>query len=256
MNDAQNHCRNSIDAHFSGSIRPTEERRMRAHLPSCESCHRYYAQKLVVSKLDPTAIRAKERLARGLGLRLGTRRDKSGKWLSPLLAAAGLVLTIGAVSTLLSPTQLRFTARGSRDTLAARLLCYRIRPGAAPELVGSTIQAGDELAFAYQNYSDRDKLLVFGVDSEKRVFWFHPEWSSATERPQAIPVEQSSRPKELSEGITHAFKPGRLRIFGVFLREAMTVVEVERRIAGLSVDALELPLQDTVQTVQVVEVLP
>jgi hypothetical protein len=256
MNDVQNHCRDSIDAHFSGSIRPTEEHRMRAHLPSCESCHRYYAQKLVVAKLDPAAIRAKERLARGLGLELGTRRVTAGKWLAPLLAAAGLVLTVGAVHTLASPTRLAFTARGNNNTPAARLLCYRIRPGAAPELVGGTLQAGDELAFAYQNHSDRNRLLVFGVDSEKHVFWFHPEWSSATERPQAIAVERSVQPKELAERITHAFKPGRLRIFGVFLREAMTVVELEHKIAGLSVDALELPLPNTIQTVQVVEVLP
>jgi MFS transporter, DHA1 family, tetracycline resistance protein len=65
-----------VERHFAGTISQVEERSMRPHLPACESCRTYYERHLVLSRLDPDALAAEERLGRGLGIRC--QFDESG----------------------------------------------------------------------------------------------------------------------------------------------------------------------------------
>jgi MFS family permease len=66
--------RELVERHFAGTILPVEERSLRPHLPGCDPCRDYYERHLVLARLDPEALSAQERLARGLGLR--ARREE------------------------------------------------------------------------------------------------------------------------------------------------------------------------------------
>jgi hypothetical protein len=93
------------------------------------------------------------------------------------------------------------------------------------------LSAGDELAFAYANPEEYERLLVFVVDELQHVYWYHPAWSDATTNPTAIPIEATKRVVELREAVGHAFAGHKLTLYGVFGHEALTVKTVEERIA-------------------------
>ncbi|MFP2959625.1 hypothetical protein ACLEPN_17730 [Myxococcus sp. 1LA] len=61
-----------VDRHFSGRIAPPDERRMREHLPDCAHCRERYERQLLLARLDPSALDARTRLARGLGIETQT----------------------------------------------------------------------------------------------------------------------------------------------------------------------------------------
>ena len=58
-----------VDRHFEGRILPAEERGLRKHLADCANCTKYYERRLLLARLEPEALKPKQRLARGLGFR-------------------------------------------------------------------------------------------------------------------------------------------------------------------------------------------
>src|SRR5687767_539213 len=80
--------RRAIAAHFAGRGSPAADEPMRAHLGACASCRRRYDRELMLASLDPRGRKAKERIARGLGLHIETR---PGGRLSAWMAAGALV---------------------------------------------------------------------------------------------------------------------------------------------------------------------
>lgn len=223
-----------VDAHFAGHIRPTQEQRMRQHLPDCPACRRRYERQLLLAELDPSAPDAKTRLARGLGLRLSRPLP------SFRLPALGMALATAAALCLVllprgpSVTEDGFAARGGGGLpaeTAAPLLVYRLTPDGGSEPLAQVMEARDELAFAYLNSEGRPFLMVFGVDEHGHVFWYHPSWNDASQDPAAVPVAPSADMVELPEAISQNLDGQELTLHAVFMDAPWTVRQMEAQLA-------------------------
>jgi hypothetical protein len=218
-----------VDRHFAGRIRPAEERRLRQHLPGCQTCTRYYERHRLLAVLDPSALPAEERLARGIGLAHPLRSWPATAFRPPMLLAA-VAATAAAIGLLavqrLDPAD-GFTARGAAIE-EPRVRAYRVAAGSNPVELGETMAPGDELAFEYDNPGGRRYLLIFGVDEHRHVYWYHPAWVDLESTPAAVPI--SAGRQELPEAVAHELDGVELTLVAVFVDEMLTVREVE---AGL-----------------------
>jgi hypothetical protein len=210
-----------VDAHFEARISPSRERKMRAHLPECADCRAYYERHLLLARIMPDAPSAERRLRHGLGLRLPGRG--SPRFMVAAAAFSTLVFAIWSASVHHGG---KFTARGAPNA-AAQLIVFRVAHGRAPEPARGSMSASDELSFAYRNASDRRRLLVFGVDEHRRVYWYHPAWTDEREDPHAITIESDGRPHELGAAILQPLDGRVLRIYGIFTNRDLSVREVE-----------------------------
>jgi hypothetical protein len=257
----QDRCqlRGLVDDHFAGRIDPTAERRMREHLPGCVACREHYERHLLLAGLDPEARSPEERLARGLGL-AAPRPRRTRRWLAAATAAAAAAAVLVLVLLVVQPPgegsgDSGFQPRGGGEVRQppVELLVYRLRRGKEPELVKEegTISRGDELAFAYRNDSDKKRLLVFGVDEHRNVYWFHPAWRDPGQNPTAIAIQFDGKLHELKEAVGHDYRGGRLSIHALFVDRALTVREVETLLGRGGASSIEGALQDTrVLTIQ------
>ena len=155
-----------LDAHFAGAISPSGERRLREHLPHCESCRERYDRHLLLAELDPAAKTSRERLQIGLGL---DARLKAMRAVPLALAfSAAVALTI----LLALPRQRAddFLSRGPGLPSDPKVLVYRIEPGQPPQTLKNAMRAGDELAFAYANPGGYQKLMIFTIDEHQHVY--------------------------------------------------------------------------------------
>jgi hypothetical protein len=241
-----------VDRHFSGTIRPRDERRMREHLPTCAPCREHYQRHLVLGALDPDAIPARIRI--GVGLGLAPRSKSWWPWLTGASLAAATALFLVALPRASVP-DLGFQARGAKAAPIARLFIYRLKDGSPPVRAQRTIHANDELGFAYQNPAGYERLLVFGVDSNRQVHWYYPAWTAATETPRAVPIARDSEVHELPEAVSHVLPTGPLRVIGVFANKSYNVKEAEEAVGAAS-SAARLPLAETQQIVEEFEVQP
>ncbi|MBX3234088.1 MAG: zf-HC2 domain-containing protein [Labilithrix sp.] len=232
--------RTLVDAHFAGTIAPREERRMRAHLDGCDTCRARYRKRQILGQIDPQALVAEERVARGLGL----RRPRVSKL--PLVAAALAFAALLFFVVRPAPKDDGFTARGSVTGTTApstpastsTIAVYRANADSgAVVLASGPIGAGDELAFSYDNASDKAYLMIFGVDDGGRVYWFYPAWTSETDNPMSIAIEPGKR-KELPDAVRHPIMGERLTIHGLFLDTPQTVRDVEAALRDRRLDAL------------------
>jgi hypothetical protein len=254
----------AISAHFAGGASPAAETAMRAHLPTCGTCRRRYERHLILARLDPRALSAQRRIARGLGFRLPVPARRR-YWF------AGLALPVAlAASVMFLPNETRhaggsdaphgFAARGSEqrgEPRAPALWMYRVGADGAPRLIDHTIRANDELAFAYSNPSGGAYLMIFGVDEHRHVYWFHPAWPSGQPAPGAIRAIQSNAAHELPEAIRHAFDGQRLRVYALFSEQSLTATTIETWVHDASnLDAAPRIAQGVVPIERTLEVLP
>jgi hypothetical protein len=244
----ENPCpmRKHVEQHFSGRISPEKELALREHLPGCEDCRKYYERSLAASRLDPKGMSFQTRLARGLGLR--RRRG-------PIYATAALAVAAAAVLVLcmVQPAgNSGFTSRGAGEG-RPQLLVYRFEPGGPPAPVAGEISAADELAFAYENTAGKKRLLVFGVDEQENIYWYHPAWTSDSDNPRAVPIESGRGVHELPEAVAHQIKGSSLRIYAVFTDEALSVRQAEERVRGRDLEK-ETLAEDACQTSILVKV--
>ena len=133
---------------------------------------------------------------------------------------------------------------GSMD---ASLLVYRTTDAGAADLVDSTIAVDDRLAFAYTNPTGKARLLVFGVDDEGNVFWYHPLWQRASENPTAVAVTRTDGRTELPVAVRHELEGRKLWIHGIFTDQELSVREVESLVGDLPHPSAPLPLEDAIQ---------
>lgn len=211
-----------VDQHFELRGGPAGERRLRAHLDSCEACRARYRRQLLLARLDPQAPSPQERLARGLGL---ASRRPARRWLALVTAAVG---TAAAIALWPSPDK-GFTARGGPAALPS-MVVYRVDRAGASEPVGGVIGPTDELAFAYRNPKARKFLLVFGIDEHRHVYWYHPSWSDAAQDPEAVPIRPGDDLVELPEAIAHPLDGHTLTVHALLLDRPLRVREVEERV--------------------------
>jgi len=222
--------RSRVDDHFAGRIRPRAEQALRRHLPECAACSLHYERRLLLSKLDPRGIDAGTRLGIGLGLR--ARRIP----LAAALSAASAVAALTAIVFFLlwptaGPSPAEFAARGP-GAMPARLLVYNLQPGTPPALAEEEIGADDELAFAYENTGGKKRLLVFGVDEHRNIYWYHPGWLDAARNPVAVSIEPGPGIHELPEAVSHRLNGKNLLIHGIFTDEPLSVRDMETLVHG------------------------
>lgn len=247
----QPELRRLIERHFTLSIRPADERRMREHLPACASCRAYYEQHLLLAQIDPEAPGPAERLRVGLGLRapklwLPLRVLGGGAALAAAAALLLLLLPRGERATPVARLEAErtgeaFVARGTATDALAALAVFEIDAQDNPRSLdpGASIPASAELSFAYRNRSDNRYLMVFGVDAVGEVRWYFPAWTNPAEPPSAIAIDAAPTPRELAEAVRHPLPPGPLVLYGLFLPAPRDVREVERAIATAPDRALD-----------------
>jgi Putative zinc-finger len=232
-----------IDHHFEGTLSPRDERVMREHLPTCDACRDYYQRHLVLARLDPEALPAEERIARGLGL---GRRSTLARVVS-LPFAAAFIAAAAAVALYVHERPSGFEARGNLlHQEASRVFVYDVPPDATPALAVDSIGARDELAFAYENGGGKSRLMVFGVDEHNHVYWFYPAYENPAEDPVAIPIEKDSRRHELPDAVRHHFDGTQLSVRALFLDTPVPVHQVEALLGSHPTGPL--PLQGVIES--------
>jgi hypothetical protein len=257
-----------IDAHFARTISPAEETQLRQHLPDCRPCRGYYDRHLLLEELDPDGGDAQSRLAVGLGLRVGRTPVHFGF----AVAAVAAVLMIPLLGSALSSRRAagtetnapsaapsEFTPRGAGDDPAApHLFIYRLAPNRPAERVTGSISARDELAFAYTNAGNFERLLVFGVDEHRHVYWYHPAWSNEGENPVAVPIARGAEVHELGEAVSQPLDGRQLRITAIFTRDNLAVKEVEKMVRDANMGDIEFGRvkPNTMQVETTLEVAP
>lgn len=243
MNDSCE-MRSLVDRHFEGKVRPDEEKELRDHLASCSSCRKHYETLLLRSRIDPQSMDARSRIAIGLGL---LPRRKSPM---PSLLALSAALAVALILVLILPGTPKpeegFAARG-HDGGQANLLVYRLQPGKPPALAVGEISRSDELAFAYENRTGKKRLLVFGVDENQNVYWYHPAWTRESENPVAVPIQSGDAVHELPEAVTHQIRGSSLRIYAIFTDEPLSVRQVEAMLRSREISEGK-PVKDAFQT--------
>lgn len=253
--------RDAVDAHFDGGLPPAEEHELRLHLPTCEACTRRYERHLILEAVTPDALGPKARLRRGLPLPAPEAATPAvtplRRWIGP--AAGVLALAACLLLFLRRPPQdnAGFHARGqeigSTKAAAPELEIYRLVDGGG-RVVEGAVGRGDELAFAYKNPSGKKRILVFGVDEHRHVYWYHPAWTRPEDTPLAVTIRPASELVELEEGIAHDLDGRSLRIYALFTDEALTVKDVEATVAARPVLAPALDIPNAVEVSRLLEV--
>jgi|SRR5688572_12909042 hypothetical protein len=229
----------SIERHFAGRVDAREEAELRAHLPDCEPCRARYERHLLLERLTNGGSRAKQRLARGLGLRVAAEARAWPRWTAALTAAAAAAIALIVLVRPGEPSSPDFGTRSGSAALAPALLVYRILPGGPPVQVQGRISRNDELAFAYSNPAGKKYLWIFGVDEHRHVYWYYPAWPEGTSAPPPFAAQLGPGPHELPEAVRHDFDGSRLELYSLVSDEPISVAEIEARVA--TSPNLELP---------------
>jgi hypothetical protein len=141
-----------------------------------------------------------------------------------------------------------FMARGlAPQTLEPDVLVYEVSQGQRPRAPKGTIRAGDELAFAYANAPGYRKLLIFGVDEHRHVYWYHPAWSDAALDPHGIEIARGSDVREIPEAIRQSIDGRELTVYAVFTNEDLSVRRIEAMVEAAMSPSDPLPLRASFQ---------
>jgi hypothetical protein len=224
-----------VDAHFTVGLRADAEARLRAHLPTCPACRSAYEAYQIAERLDPAAVPARDRLARSLGFGADTRgRARVSRWTGAALAMAGAAIVLLLVAGPFTGAGSKPVARGGRVDGAGELdvAAFRIQGRGQSTRIERTVSADDELAFAYRNERAKAFLMIFAIDGDGRVLWYHPAWTNPADNPSAVPITTQVGFKELPEAIRHRFRGPRLVLHSLFLDQPLDVRTVEGRIAA------------------------
>jgi RNA polymerase sigma-70 factor, ECF subfamily len=209
--------RRSVEQHFDGSIATHDERVLRRHLPSCDECRALYQRLLWGTRLDPRALSAEERLARGLGLRPLPPQRLGIAVLAMVVALIACALLAG-----MRPWRLGLTWRDSSEPAARSELLVYAAPGEArlPLRIanGAHVDTASELAFAYRNPEGFAQLCIFGLDEHRHIYWYQP----------AAGISRSQAPVTLAATPVHLGDVHRLRLYALFSSAGLSVEEVER----------------------------
>jgi hypothetical protein len=226
--------RRAIDAHFQGEATPASEHRMRDHLGWCAPCRAHYDGRLRLAALLPDgAPTARERLARGLGLAAPARA--SGLWWKGLAPVAVGLCVLVAVRHGAPPVE-DPQARGG-GARGSHLLVYEVGQHHDVHSAIGQIDRGSGLAFAYVNGAHRQRLLVFGVDEARHVYWYHPAWTDARQNPSGVAIAGDDTLHEIPQAVTQPLAGRRLQIFGAFGDEGLSVREIEAAVARAPAEA-------------------
>jgi hypothetical protein len=236
MNTIHDELRGLVDGHFTKGLAPSDEGRLREHLPVCASCRTAYQAYLAAERLDSKGATPRERLAAALDLpaEVNWPRRRGLRW------AVGTLSAVGAVALLLLATS--GNPSGPKDGMVARgigveapesleVAVFRVKGERESVRASDAISPGDELAFAYRNEVGKDFLMIFGIDGAGHVAWYHPAWTDPADNPRAVPITRQVGFKELPEAVRHPLQGTSLTVHALFLDKALDVRAVEARVA-------------------------
>ena len=251
--------RGLIHGHFGEGLGPSDEALLRAHLPDCAECRQIYECHQVAERLDPAEPSPRERLALALGLPSEASRPlrRSLAWtVASLAVASAVALTVmgkthgddgitarGAAVEKAEAVDLavfRIGSHGESTRLVAiakpglaGLSEYAGRYGTPPRvsIPDNAIAADDELAFAYRNEVGKAFLMIFAIEGQNRVLWYHPAWTRSEDNPQALPITKQVGFKELPEAVRHQLQGASLTVYALFMDTPLDVRAVEGRVA-------------------------
>lgn len=153
-------------------------------------------------------------------------------WGAGLLAAAAMLVL---VPWSFRSTEDGFQARSNSTTAADRWVAVHPFVVEAGEVrpLKNPLRSSTAVALTYTNAGEEPfrYVMVFAVDAGKQVYWFYPAFSDAGSNPTAVAIQGPVTRMELKEMVRHAFRPGPLHLYGLFLREPLTVSQVETMIS-------------------------
>lgn len=239
MRCSERYAETWLRQHFSGSISLSRERLLRAHLPTCASCRVRYARHMLLAELDPCSKGPKDRLGAALGLTVSNQPRRA------YLSSAFRVVAAASIMTALLVTIYRarlhrevqeFAARGPAAVSVGspELLAYRVRDSERPVPLVDSMLDDDRLAFAYVNPEGTRRLMIFGVDEHRHVYWYFPGWLDPAETPRALTIQRETHAIELPEAIRHSLDGQELIIVGLFTDEDLSVRDVEQMVLSSS----------------------
>lgn len=247
-----------IVLHFEGRLRPALERGLRRHLKSCSSCRAVNDTYLGAEAANGRSlIRQRDRLERAIFGR------PARSW--PKVAAAVAATALLAFFVVYSPSEPDWRAKavgGNPDPSQwVSIRVYQRNKDKLLRPVDEEIVASKGLAFSYSNRSEGqyNRLMVFGLDDNYRVYWFYPAWTEPSENPSAIPVKMGASAEELPDEIHHDYQGNNLRIFALFSKESLAVKQVEAAVHNMArtpIQTLErIPVAGTGQHTILVKVV-
>jgi hypothetical protein len=225
--------RGLIHGHFSSGLAPADEARLRDHLLDCMECRRIYECHQMAEKLDPAARSPRERLAHAFGISSVTSRFLPRRR-SLVVASLAVVGAVALTLMVNSHGGDGIAPRGSAPLKAAAvdLAVFRINGQGESTRVRDAVSAHDELAFAYRNEVGKAFLMIFAVDSQNRVVWYHPAWTNSEDNPQALAITTQVGFKELPEAVRHPVWGPSLTVYALFMDTSLNVRAVETRVAN------------------------
>lgn len=224
----------AIDIHFKGRGTPQNHALIMEHLPDCPDCHQYFKKRMFLAEMIPGAPTQQERIGATVGL--SAPRAPRAMGFSAFVSAAAMAAGVFLVWPTTQSSDDGFQSRGNKDRVVApvesqEVFAYVASDGAENALVKKEIRHSDELIFSYRNNSSASHLMVYGVDEQKNVYWYHPAWVDAADNPSAVPIAQSEKVIALPLAVAHAYQGANLQLFALFLNEreaGMTVQNLER----------------------------
>jgi hypothetical protein len=219
--------RRLVDAHFRGHGSLGLERDLRPHLVTCAACREYYDRHLRLSAADPTALPSRERLARGLGL---ASRPLGGRWLRLTPPAAALALA-AVLLVVLGDRSAQMGRRGDALSPGSQLMVYEVARDRPPRQVVAEVNRDSGLAFAYANIGRKPHLSVFAVDERRRVYWYHPAWTTPSENPVGVAIATDDAIHEIAQVIYHRLEGTQVQLFGLFADRPVSVRELEAAVS-------------------------
>ena len=177
------------------------------------------------------------------------RRPRRALWLS-----AGAVAAAAAILLFVAPWRSdgggpeEPRAKGGATTDPDRWVGIGLA-NANGEPIGDTMPRGGVMV-SYTNLGPEpySHLMVFALDGGGEIRWFYPAWQEEAANPTAIPIEPGVAERVLPDLVEHQFMQGGVVVYGLFLRRAATVREVEAALAGKTWTARSrLPFPDSGQ---------
>lgn len=191
-------------------------------------------------------------------------QHKSRKW--PFIAAAGVVLlALAALVVFLlqsGKTDDEFTVKSDLPPVMEQdrwvgIKAYSVGASDTPVELGDICRKSDHLIFSYTNLGENpyDFMMVFAVDEQGEVYWFHPPYTQEGDDPSSISISKSVERIELREKVRHDYPEGRLWIYGLFTNAPQKVSSIEKMLTTTT-RGKRIPIEGSAQHILVTEVKP
>ena len=229
---------------------------------SPESTRRLVRVKTVIAHLRDTSAVDGIDLLTGLKEQMSARRpslpeSERNWWRAPrtvvlvaAVAAAAVILPVvlerkDADTSSKKKDEYRVKSASTRRVARSRwiaLNAFRLSGVTEPEPLRDILHIGDGLLFSYTNLGPEpfSYLMIFGVDGNRRVYWYYPAFLDARDNPKGIDIEKGASRAGLQEVIAHPYRVGPLTLFGLFSDKALSVFDIETAMQRGLADAAAL----------------